>query len=69
MFYDKILDMIDTTLKVKRKPPKNICLIKFDNDNKAIGSIRLSKIINNPELVRRLPVFQDKDNIPKITYI
>ena len=71
-YYDFILDIIDTklfkTYKSKTKfIPKYICTVEFDN--KTVESIRLSKILRDPEVIALLPDELQKDeNIPVVTY-
>ena len=70
-----ILDMIDTKLykplglntNHKKLPPKNICTVRFDN--KGMEHIRLSKIINDKNIVKLLPEkIQEQSHIPVVTF-
>ena len=71
-YYLYILDIIDTKIfKPKAHPnkaaPKHICTVNFDN--KGVETIKLPKILNDPEVVSKLPGdMQDKENIPVVTY-
>ena len=70
--YSFILDIIDTKLfkpkqKTKKMPPKFRLSVKFDN--KAVEQIRLSKILNHPDVINSLPIdLQATENIPVVTY-
>ena len=53
--------------KHKKAPPKNICIINFQN--KAIDYIKLFKILNKPNVIVQLPrELQNKENRPVISY-
>ena len=71
-YYIYMLDIIDSKLyrpktSNKKNPPKNICIINFQN--KAIEYIKLSKILNKPEVIAQLPrELQNKENRLMITY-
>ena len=71
-YYFYMLDIIDSklyrsTTATKKTSPKNICVINFQN--KAIEHIKLSKILNEPDVISQLPMeLQNKENRPIITY-
>ena len=55
------------SLPAKKPPPKNICVVNFQN--KAIKYIKLSKILNKPDVIAQKPrELQNKENRPVITY-
>ena len=67
-----ILDVKDTKLYTSNKPtkkpaPKHVCTVKFDN--KSIEAIRLSKILNHPDIFSTITLkLQNKEDIPVVTY-
>ena len=69
-YYFYMLDIIDSklyrsTTATKKTSPKNVCVINFQN--KPIEHIKLSKILNEPDVISQLPMeLQNKENRPPI---
>ena len=72
-WYLFILDIIDTKLlkekpaSPKKKPPENICTIKFLN--KGMEHIQISEIMSLPDIIQSLPdanfFFVNREMTPK----
>ena len=54
------------TPKSKRKPPKNVCSIFFEN--KGVEFINITRILRDPDIVKSLPSSSVKFPIPMTTY-
>ena len=54
------------TPKSKKKPPKNVCSIFFEN--KGVEFINIARILRDPDIVKSLPSSSVKFPIPMVTY-
>ena len=54
------------TPKSKKKPPKNMCSIFFEN--KGVEFINIARILRDPDIFKSLPSSSVKFPIPMVTY-
>ena len=50
----------------KEKPPKNVCIIFFENEG--VEFINIARILRDSDIVKSLPSSAVKSPIPMITY-
>ena len=54
-----------STPRSKKKPPKNVCSLFFEN--KGVQFINMARILIDPEIVKSLPSSSVKFSIPMVT--
>ena len=70
-YYHQAIDLIESkickplTPKSKKKPPKNVCSIFFEN--KGVEFINIARILRDPDIVRSLPSSSVKFLISMVT--
>ena len=72
IYYHQAIDLIESkiykplTPKSKKKPPKNVCSIFFEN--KGVEFINIARILRDPDIVKSLPSSSVKFPMPMVTY-
>ena len=72
IYYHQAIDLIESkiykplTPKSKKKPPKNVCGIVFENQG--VVFINIPGILRDPDIVKPLPLSSVKFPIPMVTY-
>ena len=72
IYYHQTIDLIESkiykpsTPKSKKKGPKNVCSIFFEN--KGVEFINIACILRDPDIVQSLPSLSVKFPIPMVTY-
>ena len=72
IYYHQAIDLIESkiykpsTPKSKKKPPKNVCSIFFEN--KGVEVINIARILCDPDIVKPLPSSSVKFPMPVVTY-
>ena len=72
IYYHQAIDLVESkiykslTPKSKKKPPKNVCSIFFEN--KGVEFINIARILRDPDIVKSLPSSSVKFPIPMVTY-
>ena len=72
IYYHQAIDLIESkiykplTPKSKKKPPKNVCSIFFEN--KGVEFINIARIIRDPDIVKSLPSSSVKFSIPMVPH-
>ena len=72
IYFHQAIDLIESkiykhlTPKSKKKPPKNVCSIFFEN--KGVGFINIARVLHDPDIVKSLPSSSVKFPIPMVTY-
>ena len=72
IYYHQAIDLIESkickslTPKSKKKPPKNVCSIFFEN--KGVEFINIARILRDLDIVKPLPSSSVKFPIPMVTY-
>ena len=71
-YYHQAIDLTESkiykplTPKSKKKPPKNVCSIFFEN--KGVEFTSIARILRDPDIVKSLPSSSVKFPIPMVTY-
>ena len=72
IYFHQAIDLIESkiykhlTPKSRKKPPKNVCSIFFEN--KGVEFINIARILRDPDIVKSLPSSSVKFPIPMVTY-
>ena len=72
IYYHQAIDLIESkickplTPRSKKKPPKNVCSIFFEN--KVVEFINIACILPDPDIVKSLPSSSVKFLIPMVNY-
>ena len=72
IYYHQAIDLIESkmykplTPKSKKKLPKNVCIVFFEN--KSVEFLNIARILRDPDRVKSLPSSSVKFPIPMVTY-